>query len=106
MGKVWGNHSTVRNCEKWEMWLSIRDNVAVELFERRVKDGAQMLVEADEAVCCAQLSKWSVCWETVHDVMGSGHCNTDDKCDACYAAACGVASVGGVNVERRADSIS
>ena len=38
--------------------------------------------------------------------MGSRHCNTDDKCDACCAAACGVASVGGVNVERRADSIS
>ena len=31
--------------------------MAVELFERRVKDGAQMLVEADEAVCCAQLSR-------------------------------------------------
>ena len=62
VGKVWGNHCTVRNCEKWEMWLSIRDNVAVELFERRVKDGAQMLVGADEAVCCAQLSRrQSVC---------------------------------------------
>ena len=52
--------------------------MAVELFERRVKDRAQMLVEADEAVCCARLSRRSVCWETVHDVMGSGHCNTDD----------------------------
>ena len=38
-GRCGGNHCTVRNCEKWEMWLSIRDNVAVELFERRVKDG-------------------------------------------------------------------
>ena len=40
-------------------------------------------------------------------MMGSGHCsNTDDKCDACCAAACGVSSVAGVNVERRADSIT
>ena len=50
----------------------------------------------NEAVCCAQLSRRSVCWKNVHDVMGSGHCNnTDDKCDACCAAACGVSSVGG-----------
>ena len=83
------------------MCLFIRDNLVVELFERRVKDGAQMLMEADEAVCCAQLSRRSVCWETVHHVMGSGY-YTDDV--LMHVVLHMVWRVSVVNVERRADS--